>query len=84
MAASFSPGRVLAVLIKEFIQMRRDRVTLAMIVGVPVMQLFLFGFAINLDPRHLPTAIAADDGGVFSRSLTAALSNSDFFRVVRT
>jgi ABC-2 type transport system permease protein len=84
MNPGFSFARVYAVLLKEFIQMRRDRLTLGMILGVPIMQLLLFGFAINLDPKHLPTAIAADDGGVFSRSLTVALSNSAYFDVVRT
>lgn len=80
----FSLARVTAVLLKEFVQMRRDRVTLAMILGIPVMQLFLFGFAINLDPKHLPTAIATDDAGRFPRALVAALSNSDYFTLVKT
>ena len=84
MAERFSVSRVAAVLLKEFVQMRRDRITLAMILSVPVMQLLLFGFAINLDPKHLPTAIAADDAGRFTRSLVAALENSDYFTVVRT
>ncbi|OJU56702.1 MAG: mannose-1-phosphate guanyltransferase [Alphaproteobacteria bacterium 62-8] len=79
----FSLLRVRAILIKEYIQMRRDRLTLAMIVGVPVMQLFLFGFAINLDPKHLPTALTIEDPGAFSDSITAGLMNSDYFRVVR-
>ena len=55
-----------------------------MVLGVPVMQLFLFGFAINLDPKHLPTAISADDSGHFTRALVAALSNSDYFSLVKT
>jgi ABC-2 type transport system permease protein len=84
MNARFSFARVFAVLLKEFVQMRRDRVTLAMILGVPVMQLLLFGFAINLDPKHLPTAISADDSGRFTRALVAALSNSDYFTIVKT
>ena len=53
----FSWRRLLAVLAKEFIQMRRDRLTFAMMVGIPIMQLCLFGYAINTDPKHLPTAI---------------------------
>jgi len=65
MIMRFSLLRVRAILIKEYIQMRRDRLTLAMIVGVPVMQLFLFGFAINLDPKHLPTALTIEDPGAF-------------------
>lgn len=79
----FSLLRVRAILIKEYIQMRRDRLTLAMIVGIPVMQLFLFGFAINLDPKHLPTALTIEDTGAFSDSITAGLMNSDYFRIVR-
>jgi ABC-2 type transport system permease protein len=84
MNAHFSFRRVFAVLLKEFVQIRRDRVTLAMVIGVPVMQLFLFGFAINLDPKHLPTAISADDSGRFTRALVAALSNSDYFSLIKT
>jgi ABC-2 type transport system permease protein len=80
----FSFRRVIAVLLKEFVQIRRDRVTLAMVLGVPIMQLFLFGFAINLDPKHLPTAISADDSGRFTRALVAELSNSDYFSLVET
>jgi ABC-2 type transport system permease protein len=84
MADRFSFARVGAVLMKEFVQMRRDRITLAMILGVPVMQLLLFGFAINLDPKHLPTAISADDSGRFTRALVASLENSDYFDVIKT
>ena len=59
----FSLRRVGAILIKEFLQMRRDRVTLAMIIGIPLMQLFLFGFAINFNPKSLPTAVSIADPG---------------------
>ncbi|MDE3114022.1 MAG: ABC transporter permease [Pseudomonadota bacterium] len=79
----FSGARVGAVLIKEFIQMRRDRLTFAMIIGIPVVQLFIFGYAINLNPKQLPTAIAIDDPGIFARSLTAALRSSDYFQIVK-
>ncbi|HKS36811.1 MAG TPA: ABC transporter permease [Verrucomicrobiae bacterium] len=68
---------------KEFIQMRRDRLTFGMMVGIPLLQLVLFGFAINADPKHLPTAIFSADNSVFSRTLVWALRNSDYFRVVR-
>jgi len=81
---NFSAARIYAVLVKEFLQMRRDRVTLGMIVGVPLMQLFLFGFAINFNPKALPTAIAIDDPGIFARSVAAALRNSSYFDVVAT
>lgn len=79
---NFSLRRIIALLIKEFLQMRRDRLTLGMIVGVPLMQLFLFGFAINLNPKDLPTAIAIDDPGQFARSVVAGLENSSYFHVV--
>ena len=75
--------RFRAVLIKEFIQMRRDRLTFAMLIGVPLMQLMLFGFAINTDPKHLPTALLLADRGVFARSLVQALENSGYFAVSR-
>ena len=57
----FSLARVMAVLTKEFVQLRRDRITYAMILAIPVVQLMLFGYAINSDPRHLPTAVLAQD-----------------------
>ena len=59
----FSLSRWLGILIKEFIQLRRDRLTFGMIIGVPILQLLLFGFAINSDPRHLPTAVVMADPG---------------------
>lgn len=80
----FSGARFMAVLTKEFIQMRRDRLTFGMLIGIPLMELFLFGYAINLNPKHLPTAIAIDDPGVFARSLTAALRTSDYFQIVES
>jgi len=79
----FSFARVRAVMGKEFIQMRRDRLTLGMIVGVPLMQIFLFGFAINANPKHLPTAVSIADPGTFSDSIVAALENSSYFEVVK-
>ncbi len=82
MSRRFSFSRIFAILAKEFLQMRRDRVTLGMIVGVPIMQLFLFGFAINFNPHALPTAIAIDDPGVMARSVVAALNNSTYFDIV--
>ena len=84
MSAGFSFLRLFAILVKEFIQMRRDRFTFALMVGVPVMQLILFGFAINTDPRHLPAAIHIADDSVFARSLGAALANSTYFDIVAT
>jgi ABC-2 type transport system permease protein len=79
---SLSWSRFWAVLIKEFIQMRRDRLTFGMMVGVPLLQLILFGYAINTDPKRLPTALRVADHSVFARSLVRALENSGYFEVV--
>ncbi|MEY2880283.1 MAG: Inner rane transport permease YbhR [Verrucomicrobiota bacterium] len=79
----FTFHRLWAMVLKEFIQMRRDRITFGMMVGIPLMQLLLFGYAINSDPKHLPTAIRAADQGPFARTLVAALRHSDYFSVVR-
>jgi ABC-2 type transport system permease protein len=74
-------ARLLAIFVKEFQQMLRDRLTFAMAVGIPVLQLVLFGYAINTDPKGLPTAVVAEDSGPFTRSLVAALQNTGYFRV---
>lgn len=79
---NFSPQRVWAILVKEFLQMRRDRLTLGMVVVVPLMQLFMFGFAINLNPKNLPAAIVINDPGPFARSIVAGLQNSSYFRII--
>ncbi len=79
---SLSMSRVAAILIKELIQMRRDRLTFAMIVGIPVIQLTLFGFAINNDPKHLPTALYVHDHTEYTRSMVNALENSGYFDLV--
>ncbi|MHB1231344.1 MAG: ABC transporter permease [Burkholderiales bacterium] len=79
----FSWTRFVAVAVKEFIQMRRDRLTFAMMVGIPLIQLGLFGFAINSDPKHLPTAVIDADQSEFSRTFLAALKNSGYFDLVR-
>ncbi|QDU68044.1 ABC transporter permease [Engelhardtia mirabilis] len=75
----FSLTRLFAIVAKEFVQMRRDRLTFAMVLGIPLMQLVLFGFAINSDPRHLPTAALIEDHSAFSRGLIAAMENSEYF-----
>jgi ABC-2 type transport system permease protein len=80
----FAWHRMLAVFVKEFQQMLRDRLTFAMAVGVPILQLVLFGYAINTDPKGLPTAIVAADSGTLTRSLVAALQNTGYFRVTHT
>ncbi len=78
----FSLARWRAIVIKEFIQLRRDRLTFGMIIGIPLIQLLLFGFAINSDPRHLPTAVVMADPGPFSRAYVAAMANSDYFQIL--
>ncbi len=74
-----SLSRIFAVLSKEFTQLVRDRLTYAMIIGIPVIQLLLFGYAINSDPKHLPTAVLIQDQGQFSRSIMGALQRSEYF-----
>ncbi len=75
----FSLHRFWAIVLKEFIQMRRDRITFGMMVGIPLLQLLLFGFAINSDPKHLPAVVLNADHGPFGRTLVAALQHSDYF-----
>ena len=86
-AAAYSQGfsldRMIAVLVKEFIQLTRDRVTYALILAVPVVQMLLFGYAINTDPRHLPTALLVQENSVFARSIVSGLENSAYFDIVR-
>ncbi len=77
-----SPGRVLAVFLKELVQLRRDRLTFAMMIGVPIMQLVLFGYAINSDPKHLPTAVVAHEHSPLVRSIVRAAENTQYFKVV--
>jgi ABC-2 type transport system permease protein len=79
----FTLHRFWAVVLKEFIQMRRDRVTFAMMVGIPLLQLTLFGYAINSDPKHLPTVVLNADRGPFARTLVGALRHSDYFMLTR-
>jgi len=83
MAGFFSLARFGAIVGKEFVQMRRDRVTFGMMIGIPLMQLILFGYAINSDPRHLPTAIRDADRSAFSRAVAAGMKSSRYFDVVR-
>lgn len=78
-----SLNRFWAVMIKEFIQLWRDRVTLAMIIGIPLMQLLLFGFAINTNPRHLPTAVVNSDNTDISRRILKSMENSTYFRFIQ-
>jgi len=82
MGRRFAMHRFRALLLKEFIQAFRDRLTFAMMVGVPVIQLILFGYAINSDPHYLPAAVVSADNSEMSRSIVAALQNSAYFKVV--
>ena len=79
-----SLARILAILGKEFIQMLRDRLTFGMMVGIPVMQLLLFGYAINTDPRHLPTLVEMGDTGPASRAIVQAMETSGYFDIIGT
>ncbi|MFO0701390.1 MAG: ABC transporter permease [Nitrospira sp.] len=79
----FSLSRFWAIVVKEFIQMRRDRVTFGMMIGVPLIQLVLFGFAINADPKHLPTVVVLADYGVHGRTVLQSIRNSDYFQFIR-
>jgi ABC-2 type transport system permease protein len=73
--------RILSVLRKEFLQLKRDHLTLAMLVAIPLVQLILFGYAINGDPKHLPTVVAALDNSPMSRTLVRAIENTGYFDV---
>ena len=75
--------RSYAMLVKEFIQLRRDRVSFAMIIIIPVMQLLLFGYAINTTPRHLPTAVLLQEDTDLGRSILKAMENTAYFRFTR-
>src|SRR5690348_14856409 len=76
--------RSYAMLVKEFIQLRRDRVSFAMIVMIPVMQLLLFGYAINTTPRNLPSAVLMQEESDLARSILKSMENTAYFRFVRT
>jgi ABC-2 type transport system permease protein len=80
---SFSIARLGAILVKEFTQMRRDKMTFGMMLGIPLMQLILFGFVINADPKDLPTAVLSSDTGPFGRTLVEAIRNSGYFNFVK-
>jgi ABC-2 type transport system permease protein len=79
----FSLARFWAIVVKEFVHMRRDRLTFGMIIATPLLQLVLFGYAINSDPKHLPTAVLLADHGLQSRTLLQAIRHSGYFDLVR-
>ncbi len=78
-----SLSRWIGIMLKEFIQLKRDRLTFGMIIGIPILQLILFGFAINADPRQLPTAVLMADHDRYGRTVLWALKNSNYFRIDR-
>jgi len=78
----FSFTRWWGIVLKEFLQLRRDRITFGMIVGMPIVQLILFGYAINTDPRHLPTAVVITEQSEFTRSYVTAMKTSSYFDFV--
>jgi len=80
--AAFSIERWWAMVTKEFLQLRRDRVTFGMIVGIPIVQLTLFGYAINTDPKHMPTALIVADNSEFTRTFVQAMKTSEYFSIV--
>jgi ABC-2 type transport system permease protein len=84
MSKRFSWRRLWAMVVKEFIQMRRDQATFSMLIGIPLVQLILFGFAINMDPKHLPTVVVSSDYSSFARNLVSGLQNSQYFDVKKT
>src|SRR5215472_17931731 len=75
--------RVGAMLLKEFLQLRRDRITFATMIFIPLLQLVLFGYAINTTPRNLPTAVLVQESSDVGRSILAAIQNTKFFKVTQ-
>ncbi len=82
MSLSGSVSRIWAVWLKELIQMRRDRLTFGMMLGIPIIQLILFGYAINSDPKHLPTAVYLGEQTPIVRSILQGLENSGYYDIV--
>ena len=79
---AFNFHRLAAIVVKEFIQMRRDRMTFGMMVGIPLIQLMLFGFAINSNPKNLPTAVVLGDTGPYVQTLLHGMKNSGYFEIL--
>lgn len=80
----FSYARWWGIVVKEFIQLKRDRLTFGMIIGIPILQLLLFGFAINNDPKDLPTAVIVQDPSDLSRRFLHGLASTGYFRITET
>ncbi len=79
-----SPKRLWAIMVKEFIQMMRDRLTFAMIIGIPLLQLILFGYAINSNPKHLPTMLISNDHTNLTRTFLEGIKNTEYFNFIST
>lgn len=79
----FSLRRLKAIVKKELIQLKRDRATLGMIIMLPIVQLLLFGYAVNTDPKHLPTAVLSQDNTFLTRGIVAGLQNSGYFKITQ-
>jgi ABC-2 type transport system permease protein len=84
MSQLFSFARLGGMIRKEFIQMKRNPIVIAMLIVMPLMQLLLFGYAINLNPKHLSTVVVSNDHTPYTRQFIAAVENTDYFKVVRT
>lgn len=82
MNLNFSWYKLWAIILKEFTQMKRDRLTFGMMIGIPLIQLVLFGYAINNDPKHLPTAVVAADTSQFTRNILADIQNIGYFTLL--
>ena len=78
----FSITRWWGIVLKEFLQLKRDRITFGMVIGIPIIQIVLFGYAINTDPKQLPTAVVMGDRSEFTRSFLAAMKTSGYFALV--
>jgi len=77
-----SLSRIFAVFAKEFLHLWRDKISLALVIGVPILQLILFGYAINLDPKQLPTVVLVNDQSFVARAVAASLEATGYFKVV--
>ena len=82
MFGGFSLKRLNAIFIKEFLQLRRDRMTFAMLVGIPLIQMLIFGYAINTNPKNLPTVTLVYDNSNFSRRVVSGMVNSKYFTII--
>ena len=83
MSQVFAISRFFGMVVKEFLQLKRDRLTFGMIIGIPIIQLILFGYAINTNPKNLPTVLILGEQTFLTRSVESALSHSEYFALER-